>query len=127
DAPGGYRDALDLIESPIFSTYSASDFPLHAIYHLALLRRTDLGEAQIAAEATTAGSPPSGYAALGGYGPPDAAEQLIDPIPLPGEHVNYPQNAGIVGFDGSAGNRIDSHGGVANPSTAWLLCEQMSR
>jgi hypothetical protein len=127
DAPGGYRDTLDLVESPIFSTYSASDFPLHAIYHLALLRQKDLGEARIAAAPTTAGSPPSVYAALGGYGPRDAAEQLIDPIPLPGEQVNYPQDARIVGFDGSAGNRIDSHGGVANPSTAWLLCEQMSR
>jgi hypothetical protein len=127
DAPGGYRDTLDLVESPIFSTYSASDFPLHAIYHLALLRQKDLGEAQIAAAPTTAGSPPSVYAALGGYGPRDAAEQLIDPIPLRGEQVNYPQDARIVGFDGSVGNRIDSYGGVANPSTAWLLRAQLSR
>ncbi|UWU68049.1 hypothetical protein [Bradyrhizobium sp. NC92] len=126
DAPGGYRDAFDLVETPIFSTYSAADIPLHAIYHLALLRQKDLGELQIAAPPTTAGSPPSVYAALGGYGPRDAAEQLVDPIPLPGEHVDYP-NAPIVGFDGSAGNRIDAHGGIANPSTAWLLREQMSR
>jgi hypothetical protein len=126
DAPGGYRAALDLVERPIYSTYSASDFPLHAIYHLALLRRKDLGEAQIAAAATTAGSPPNVYAALGGYGPRDTGEKLIDPIPVPGAAINHPADARIVGFDGSKDNRIDSHGGIANPYTAWLLCRQMS-
>jgi pimeloyl-ACP methyl ester carboxylesterase len=126
DGPGGYRPVLDLVETPVFSTYSASDFPLHAIYHLALLRRKDLGEAQIAAQVTSAGNPPNVYAALGGYGPRDSNESLIEPIPRPGEDFNYPEKARVVGFDGSIGNRIDSHGGVANPCTAWVLRRQMS-
>jgi hypothetical protein len=125
DGPGGYRHVFDRIEKPIFSTFSASDFPLHTIYHLALLRDADLGEAQIAAGATTAGNPPSPYAALGGYGPRGADESLIDPIPKPGENFAYPNGARVVGLDGSLEKRIDSHGGVANPYTAWALCKQM--
>ncbi len=126
DGPGGYRHVLERVENPIFSTYTASDFPLHTIYHLALLRREDLGEAQIAAGATRAGNPPNAYAALGGYGPRGADESLIDPIPKPGDKFDYPKAARLVGLDGSLDNRIDSHGGVANPYTAWALHKQMT-
>lgn len=126
DGPGGYRHVLERVESPIFSTYSANDFPLHSIYHLALLRRRDLGEAQIAAVGTKAGNPPNAYAALGGYGPRGTDESLIDPIPKPGEKFNYPNAARLVGLDGSLDRRIDSHGGVANPYTAWALHAQMT-
>jgi len=49
DGPGGLSSRTRARRDSIFSTYSASDFPLHAIYHLALLRRKDIGEAQIAA------------------------------------------------------------------------------
>jgi hypothetical protein len=127
NGPGGYRSVLDRVENPIFSTYSSWDFPLHTIYHLALLRNADLGEARIAAAATTAaGNPPSAYAALGGYGPRGADETLIDPIPKPGEKFAYPEAARLVGLDGSLDKRIDSHGGVANPYTAWALCKQMT-
>jgi hypothetical protein len=117
---------MDGVEKPIFSTYSASDVPLHQIYHLALLRSKDLGEAQIAASSTTAGNPPSAFAALGGFGPRGCGEYLIDPIPAPGEKFNYPASARIVGLDGSAAKRIDGHGGVANAYTAWALRAQMT-
>jgi pimeloyl-ACP methyl ester carboxylesterase len=90
DGPGGHHPVLDLVETPVFSTYSASDFPLHTIYHLALLRRKDLGEAQIAAQVTTAGNPPNVYAALGGYGPRDSNESLIEPIPPTGRGFQLP-------------------------------------
>jgi len=127
DGPGGYRHVLERVENPIFSTYTASDFPLHTIYHLALLRQKDLGEAQIAAAgATRAGNPPNAYAALGGYGPRGTDESLIDPIPKLGEDFNYPNGARMVGLDGSLEKRIDSHGGVANPYTAWALRKQMT-
>jgi Serine hydrolase len=124
--PGGYRTVLERVENPIFSTYSASDFPLHGIYHLALLRREDLGEGpQIAGGATSAGDPPNVYAALGGYGPRGSGEHLVDPIPKPGEAFAYPNNARLVGIDGSFEQRIDSHGGIATPFTAWALRKQM--
>jgi pimeloyl-ACP methyl ester carboxylesterase len=126
DGPGGYRHVLERVENPIFSTYTASDFPLHEIYHLALLRDEDLGEAKIAAGSTSAGNPPSPYAALGGFGPRGANQSLIDPIPKPGEDFKYPKEARLVGLDGSAEARIDSHGGVANPYTAWALRKQMT-
>jgi hypothetical protein len=126
DGPGGYRRVLECVERPILSTYSASDFPLHEIYHLALLRQKDLGEAQIAAGATRAGNPPNAYAALGGYGPRGTDEFLIDPIPRPGETFKYPNKVKLIGLDGSFEKRIDSHGGVANAYTAWALREQIN-
>jgi hypothetical protein len=120
EGPGGYRVLLDRVAKPIFSTFSAHDFPLHTIYHRALLRRTDLGELKIAAAATTAGNPPSAYAALGGYGPRGADEHLIDGIPAPGERIDT-NGKRIVGINGSKDSRIDSHGGVATAYTAWAL------
>jgi pimeloyl-ACP methyl ester carboxylesterase len=118
--PGGYRQVLDRVVNPVLTTYSANDFPLHAIYHLALLRRSDLGELKIAAALTPAGNPPNDYAALGGYGPRGAAEHLIAEIPAPGEAIDM-AGARIVGLDGSLNKRISSHGDVANPYTAWAL------
>lgn len=120
---GGYRAALGLVGSPIFSTFSSMDFALHKVFHLALRRPADLGELQVAA----AGEPPNRYAALGGYGPRRSGERAaIDPIPAPGE--NYPNLPGvaIVGLDGSA-QRITSHGDVANEYTAWALRTQIER
>ncbi len=123
--PGGYRNVLDRIVNPIVATYSANDVPLHTIYHLALLRRGDLGELEIAATETTAGNPPNAYAALGGYGPRGAGERLLDTIPGPGEAIDLAGRR-IIGLDGSRANRIDSHGGVATPFTAWTLRTLMS-
>jgi pimeloyl-ACP methyl ester carboxylesterase len=120
---GGYRKALKLVGSPIFTTFSSMDFPLHKIFHLALRRPADLGELRVA----MAGEPPDRYAALGGYGPRRAGERAaIDPIPALGE--NYPNLAGvtIVGLDGSA-QRITSHTDVANEYTAWALRTQIER
>ncbi len=123
--PGGYRNVLDRVVNPIVATYSANDVPLHTIYHLALLRRGDLGELEIAATETTAGNPPNAYAALGGYGPRGAGERLLDTIPGPGEAIDLAGRR-IIGLDGSRANRIDSHGGVATPFTAWTLRTLMS-
>lgn len=120
---GGYRPALGLVGSPIFTTFSGMDFPLHNVFHLALRRPADLGELRIAA----AGEPPDRYAALGGYGPRGAGQHAaLQPIPAPGE--TYPDLAGatLVGLDGSD-SRITSHGDVANPFTAWALRTQIER
>jgi pimeloyl-ACP methyl ester carboxylesterase len=122
---GGYRVVLDRVENPIFLTYSASDFPLHEIYHLALLRDKDVGDEPQMAGGTRAGNPPNVYAALGGYGPRDSGELLVDPIPEPSVAFANPNNARLVGFDGSFEQRIDSHGGIATPFTAWALRKQM--
>ncbi|MGY4224968.1 pimeloyl-ACP methyl ester carboxylesterase [Bradyrhizobium sp. USDA 4503] len=128
--PGGYSRVPDSVEKPIFCTYSAQDFPLHTVYHLAMLRSRDLGEIKMAGTraptSTTAGAPPNVYAALGGYGPRGCGEILIDPIPDIGELFRYQADTRIVGLDGSAWKRIGGHGGIANRYTAWALRSQMA-
>ncbi|WP_375785149.1 hypothetical protein ACE10Z_37240 [Bradyrhizobium sp. Pha-3] len=120
EGPGGYRSVLDRVVNPIVTTYSNHDIPLHEIYHLALLRREDLGDLQIAAGETAAGNPPNAYAALGGYGPRGADQRLVNTIPGPGEALDL-AGARLIGLDGSVPNRIGSHGGVATEFTAWTL------
>lgn len=126
--PGGYRTALqpDRVTGPIYSTYSSQDFALHATFHLALLRDSDVGEKNIGIATagpgdTTAGKPPSKFAALGGYGPRRAGQQLVDPMPMAG--ANYPPLAtgtAIVGLDGSQ-DVIHGHGDITTSAAAWAL------
>jgi hypothetical protein len=125
--PGGYRTALapGLVRQPIFSTHSAHDFPLHAIFHLALRRASDLGELGIAAAQNGAGEPPSRYCALGGYGARGAGEVLINPLPRAGEAYALSQGHRLYCFDGTADRRIDGHGDVATEFTAWALLQQL--
>ncbi|QQN66764.1 hypothetical protein JIR23_14290 [Bradyrhizobium diazoefficiens] len=126
EGPGGYRNVFAMVEGPIFCTYSAHDFPLHDVYHHAMARKKDVGEIRSASSPTSAGAPPNNYAALGGYGPRTSGEKLLDPIPNVGEPHIVDNGASIVGLDGSAGRRIDGHGGVANVYTAWALRSQMT-
>ncbi|MEO8125155.1 MAG: hypothetical protein ABI633_14000, partial [Burkholderiales bacterium] len=128
--PGGYRGAFERVQGPILSTYSNDDLALHETFHLALRRDSDLGEQDIGIAAdtdTTAGKPPSNFAALGGYGPRRAGQRLIDPMPAAG--MAYPAfGAGdsIIGLDGSQG-LITSHGDVTSPATAWALHRLIAR
>lgn len=128
NGPGGYAATLhaDRVRGPIFSTYSRQDFALHETFHLALRRDGDLGEADIglatAGEDTTAGKPPSRYAALGGYGPRRARQHLIDPMPKSGEP--YPASlagTAIASFDGSSPGLIGGHGDISDTTCAWAL------
>ena len=123
--PGGYRAALsaERVTPPIFSTYSRNDGPLHDTFHLAVRRAADLGEVQIAADpdSTSAGAPPSPFAALGGYGPRRAGQVLVDPLPAAGADFALPPgNPAIVAFDGSSG-AIKGHGDITGPQVAWAL------
>ncbi|MEJ8849562.1 hypothetical protein [Variovorax rhizosphaerae] len=129
--PGGYREALDSdrVIRPIVSTYSRRDLVLHDAFHLVLRRPGDLGEAQIAADplSTSAGSPPSRFAALGGYGPRRAGQALIDPLPAVGTPMVLPQgDPPVVAFDGSRGS-IKSHSDVTGPEMAWALHQLVFR
>jgi hypothetical protein len=114
--PGGYRSVLERVSGRIFVTYSAKDMPLHDVFHLALRRSEDLGEARISA----AGEPPSRYAAMGGYGPRGSSERLLSPIPAPGEPFGDIAGVKLVALDGSA-NRINGHGDITTGFTAWAL------
>lgn len=62
--PGGYRSGLERSRQPVLTTFSSHDVPLTRLFHWAVRRASDPGEAVIA------GIPaPSRYAALGGFGP----------------------------------------------------------
>jgi hypothetical protein len=112
---GGYRAALDRVQQPIFSTFSASDVPLRRLFHLAVIRESDWGEKKIA------GGPPNRFAALGGYGPGGLAAGQSKTIAMPAPGTKYPSNEPgirIFGVDGSQG-QITGHGDVATKFTAW--------
>ncbi|MGA8090501.1 MAG: hypothetical protein WCA10_24715 [Terracidiphilus sp.] len=111
---GGYHEAFERVERPILSTFSKRDIPLTQVFHLALIRPSDLGEMKIAAE----GEPPSIFAALGGFGPRRCGEKLIDM-----QDVNQPYALdSAVRIYGLRGDRtIAGHGDISNPSTWWAL------
>jgi hypothetical protein len=111
---GGYHEALERVERPILSTFSKHDIPLTQLFHLALIRPSDLGEMKIAAE----GEPPSIFAALGGFGPRRCGEKLIDI-----QDVNQPYALDpAVRIYGLRGDRtIAGHGDISNLSTWWAL------
>jgi hypothetical protein len=115
-AAGGYRTALDRVERPVFSTYSAHDAPLTRFFHWALRRSGDLREPLPAAWP----EPPSPYAALGGFGPhgADGDTQRI-PLKEPGRAYTLDPAKRLVAVDGT--RSIKSHGAVSVPSTWWAL------
>jgi hypothetical protein len=119
--PGGYRAAFERVRLPILSTFSANDFPLTRVFHLAVRREGDLGELQIAAP----GQPPSVYAALGGFGPRGAGETLMKIIPDGGARYALGDGAPrVYGLDGTA--TISGHGAISNLSTWWALYNQLA-
>ncbi|MFD6176238.1 MULTISPECIES: hypothetical protein [unclassified Isoptericola] len=122
--PGGYRVALDRVRLPVLSTFSAHDMPLTRVFHLAMRRASDLGEAEIA------GRPPSRFAALGGFGPQGLGAEATTLAPMPDVGGRYPFGAGyagppheIVGVDGTW--CIPGHGEVESVQTAWALLSQV--
>jgi hypothetical protein len=119
---GGYRPTMPRIEQPILTTFSSHDMPLTKVFHLALRRKTDLGETKIFGVGA-----PSEFAALGGFGPQgcppgEAVEIDIKPV---GERYALERGAPeIYGIKGDTA--IDGHGGVINQATAWALYCQVT-
>ena len=112
---GGFRQVLAQVRQPILSTFSSNDFPLSKTFHLALRRGKDLGEVQIAAD-----TPPSPYAALGGYGPRGFDDWEEVPIKDPTVEYDLGPHAPEV-WAVMSDRTISSHGDVVNNSTAWAL------
>lgn len=110
--PGGYLKNLACIERPVAATFSAHDAALTKTFHLALRRKSDLGE-----QPEAAGSSPSKYGALGGFGPQDSAATIVD-IKEPGEAYALGAGNAIVGIRGT--RRISGHGDISTPATWWL-------
>ena len=118
---GGYSAAPGLVSGQIFTTYSRHDFPLRNVFHLALRRARDIGEAKIAGD-----EPPNKHAALGGFGPRSAGEVLLE-LPASGGAYAVPDSAKIVALDASPDKRVPSHGDVQNVHTAWALRRQIEK
>lgn len=119
--PGGYRAALERVVNPVLTTYTSHDFPLTKVFHFAVRRAGDLGEAKIAA---ATGEPPSKFAALGGFGPRHSGERLLDVLDAP-DRYPLEEGARIYGIDGT--RTIGGHGEVSNESTWWALYNLASR
>ncbi len=119
--PGGYRVALDRVAQPIVSTFSSHDSALTKAFHLAVRRRSDLGEQRIAAGA------PSRFAALGGYGPGGMAqgEDARVEIRDAGEPYEELARDGLELLALQASRCIKGHGDISVPETWWVLHEQM--
>lgn len=111
---GGYHAAPRMVRSPIMTTYSVHDLPLHDTFHLALRRGKDLGDVEIAAD-----EPPSDYAALGGYGPRGLQGWESVPIRRPSQSYDLAAGPRILALDGRG--VIMGHGDVVNEATAWAL------
>jgi hypothetical protein len=111
---GGYRAALKYVQKPIYSTFSSHDVPLTKLFHLAVIRDSDWGEARIA------GVPPSKFAALGGFGPGSLKLGESNTVDVMAPGTKYPDNASyqVVALNGSGG-QIKGHGDVATQFTAW--------
>lgn len=119
--PGGYRPALNRVEQPILSTFSRHDVPLTQLFHLAVRRRKDVGEIQIAAA-----TPPNRYAALGGYGPGGCPNdcQEIDMLDV---GQAYQLGAGAPQIYALKGDHaIANHGDIINRYTWWALYSQLA-
>lgn len=96
------------------ATYSRHDVPLTKLFHLAVRRKSDIGELRIAA----AGEPPSRHAALGGFGPRHSGEQLIDILDAP---TAYQLDNGVRLYGVNGSRTISGHGDISNESTWWAL------
>lgn len=120
--PGGYRSAPARCRQPIVTTYSRHDVPLTKFFHHAARRKSDFGEAVIAAD----GDVPSRYAALGGYGPQGIPDEVltVDAKQPPDRYDLSAESIRVVAV--KANDAIGGHGDVTNPATAWaLLCQVM--
>ncbi|WP_331767475.1 hypothetical protein [Embleya sp. NBC_00896] len=119
--PGGYHSALDQLERPLLTTFSAFDDPLTKVFHLAM-RGSQLGEPGVAAIGD-----PELYGALGGFGP--AGVEGISArrtAAVPGlERYDLGGGLRLIAVDG--GIEIDGepaiagHGEVSNPATWWAM------
>ncbi|WP_157546757.1 alpha/beta hydrolase [Hamadaea tsunoensis] len=115
--PGGYVRATDRIGQPLMTTYTDRDGPLRTFFHWAARRPDDLGEIRIAAQ------PPSRYAALGGYGPYDAAAP-VGWTEARSVGQAYPRgDERIVAVDAS--KVFSGHGDISNEAAWWMLLDQV--
>lgn len=114
---GGYVRVPDRVQLPVMTTYSRHDFPLRKTFHLALRRKQDLAEQQIAAPDT----PPSVHAALGGFGPRGVGDGRVRFVQAksPTRAYDLSPDYKVIAIDGS--EFISGHSDISNAATWWAL------
>ena len=102
------------------TTYSRHDFPLTKVFHWAVRRPSDLGEAVIAGA-------PNRYAALGGFGPSGIEGEVSRVVAAVPPQPYAPPEPGrrVVALEAS--DVIAGHGEVQVPATYWMLLTQVAR
>lgn len=115
--PGGYVEATERCRLPVCTTFSRNDKELRRMFHLAVRRRRDLGEVEIAAVEPA----PSRFAALGGYGPAGRDDLAVVDLKAPGDPYDFGLQREIWVLRGH--HAISGHGDVSNPHTWWMLHE----
>jgi hypothetical protein len=122
--PGGYRPALDRVRGPIFTTFTRRDVPLTKLFHLAVRRDDDLGQAQIAGGELP--KAPSVYAALGGFGPAGLLKHELRvfnaQVPINRYELGSPPPK-VCALNGDT--VITGHGEISVPATWWALFQQL--
>jgi hypothetical protein len=116
--PGGFRKVLERCRKPVLTTRSKNDIPLRHVFHLAVRRRSDLGEMQFA-------SGVSQFAAMGGYGPHELAPGELLEVTLPDRGITYPDLSGHEVIDLNGDGRITGHSDVTNPYTFWAMLQNL--
>jgi len=122
--PGGFRVALERISLPVMTTFSRHDASLRKFFHLAVRRKSDIGETGLL------GGAQSRHAALGGYGPEGlVADELGQAAMRPvGETYDLSNRAtrGERVLAIEAHDAISGHGDVSNKHTWWALYDLMA-
>jgi hypothetical protein len=122
--PGGCAAAKHRCELPIMVTWSRRDIALHDIFPLAVRRRSDMGER--GAVAAGIETPPTPFAAMGGWGPHPAPDVGDVPIRRPGEgRYRFDGGHRVLALDGS--RTIGGHSDVVGEATAWALHALMAQ
>ena len=122
---GGYRSALERVASPIFTTFSRNDGPLTKMFHLAVRRDRDKGQPRMAADGDLP-TPPSSFAALGGFGPAGLSGEELQVIDMTSPVTRYPIRNPAPKVVALRGDRIiPSHGDISLPATWWALFQQV--
>ncbi|QSX76932.1 hypothetical protein [Agrilutibacter solisilvae] len=109
---GGFHGNLQRIDRPVLATFSGNDVALSKTFHLAVRRKSDLGE-----QPAAAGQSPSIYGALGGFGPQEA-DAVVVRIKPAGEAYDFGAGGRLVGVEGTG--TITGHGDISKPATWWL-------
>ncbi|WP_430784694.1 alpha/beta fold hydrolase [Actinoplanes sp. G11-F43] len=116
-APGGYRPALARCELPVVVTWTRRDVPLRQLFHLAVRRAGDAGDRNIGAAGLE--TPPSRFAAMGGWGPQAAPGVLNVPIRRPADGRYQLTGPEILALESHP--VITGHSDIIQEATAWAL------